>query len=74
MTNDDEVDTSKDDDDETEDELKFEMEEGKRDADVYTKEGREKLEEDDEIGVDESGFMKGEEESPKKKAKKKKKH
>ena len=36
-----------------------EMEHGERDEDVYTKEGREKLEEDGEISPAEEGFMEG---------------
>jgi hypothetical protein len=36
-----------------------EMEHGERDEDIYTDEGREKLEEDGEISPAEEGFMKG---------------
>lgn len=43
----------------TSDELKKEMDEGKEDEDVYTEEGREKLVEDGEITPEEEGFMQG---------------
>lgn len=39
--------------------------EGKRDEDVYDEEGREELEDEDEISPDEEGFMKGYEEDGK---------
>ena len=38
---------------------------GKMEEDVYSEEGREELEEDDEISPDEEGFMKGYEEGVK---------
>lgn len=44
---------------ETEEEIEEEMEEGKRDADVYSKEGLDVLEKDDEIDIWEEGFMEG---------------
>lgn len=44
---------------ETSEEVKEEMEEGTRDEEVYSEEGREKLEEDDEISPEEAGFMEG---------------
>ena len=40
-------------------EKKEEMEHGDKDEDVYSKEGREKLEEDGEISPEEEGFMEG---------------
>ena len=40
-------------------EKKEEMERGDKDEDVYSKEGREKLEEDGEISPEEEGFMEG---------------
>ena len=40
-------------------ELKQEMEQGKKDEDVYSEEGREKLVEDGEIEPSEAGFMEG---------------
>ncbi len=44
---------------ETSEEKEEDMEHGERDEDVYTKEGREKLEEDGEISPEEAGFMEG---------------
>jgi len=44
---------------ETSDEKEAEMEHGERDEDIYTKEGREKQEEDAEIEPWEEGFMEG---------------
>jgi hypothetical protein len=44
---------------ETSDDKKAAMEHGDEDEDVYSEEGREKLEEDDEIEPFESGFMQG---------------
>jgi hypothetical protein len=44
---------------ETSEEKKLAMEHGEEDEDIYTKEGREKLEEDDEIDPEEAGFMEG---------------
>ena len=43
----------------TPDELKAEMEAGKKSEEVYTEEGREKLAEDDEVEPFEQGFMEG---------------
>ncbi|MBT5022914.1 hypothetical protein HON01_08845, partial [Candidatus Woesearchaeota archaeon] len=43
----------------TEDEKKLEMDEGKKDEDVYDKEGLEQLREDDEIETWEEGFAEG---------------
>ena len=40
-------------------ELKQEMKEGKKEENVYSEEGREKLAEDDEIDPSEEGFMEG---------------
>ncbi|NQV91478.1 hypothetical protein HQ489_03305 [Candidatus Woesearchaeota archaeon] len=45
--------------DETSEEISEDMEHGDKDEDVYSKEGREKLEEDDEIEAWEEGFMEG---------------
>ncbi len=45
---------------ETEEKVKQDMEEGEKEADVYTKEGREKLSENDEISPGEEGFTEGE--------------
>jgi hypothetical protein len=39
--------------------IEEEMEKGERDEDVYSEEGRKKLEEDDEIEPWEEGFSKG---------------
>jgi len=47
---------------ETEEETEQDMETGEKEEDVYTKEGREKLVEDDEIKPEEEAFMEGEEE------------
>ena len=44
---------------ESSDEIKAEMEHGDKDEDVYSAEGREKLEEDGEIEPWEEGFMQG---------------
>ena len=44
---------------ETSEEKKQAMEHGEEDEDIYSKEGREKLEEDDEIETWEEGFMEG---------------
>ena len=44
---------------ETEEEVEEEMEEGKKDTDVYSKEGLDVLEKDDEIEPWEEGFMEG---------------
>ena len=44
---------------ETSEQKKEEMEDGQEDEDIYTKEGREKLEEDDEVEPWEEGFMEG---------------
>ena len=44
---------------ESSDEVKEDMEEGEKDEDVYSEEGREKLEEDSEISPTEAGFMEG---------------
>ncbi len=41
------------------------IEEGKMDEDVYSEEGREELEEDEEIKPEEEGFMQGYEEDAK---------
>ena len=43
----------------TKDDIEAEMKSGKADEDVYTKEGQELLEEDDEIETWEEGFMAG---------------
>ena len=43
----------------TSEEKKEDMEEGEKDEDVYSEEGREKLEEDDEIDDWEAGYMEG---------------
>ncbi len=43
----------------TRDDVKAEMKSGKADEDIYTKEGQESLEEDDEIETWEEGFMEG---------------
>jgi len=43
----------------TKEEIEQEMEEGKKEADVYSEEGREKLEENDEVSPSEEGFMEG---------------
>jgi YHS domain-containing protein len=43
----------------TRDDVKAEMKTGKVDEDIYTKEGQESLEEDDEIKTWEEGFMEG---------------
>lgn len=45
--------------DETSEEIKEDMEHGEKNEDVYTPEGREKLEEDSEIEPWEEGFMEG---------------
>ncbi len=45
--------------DQTSEEKSQDMEHGDKDEDVYSKEGREKLEEDDEIEPWEEGFMQG---------------
>ena len=70
---DEEIDTTKheeaEDSDESEDDLETAMETGQRDADVYSKAGREKLEEDDELDPEEAGFSKGEEMTHKKRKK-----
>ena len=47
------------DEDETSDEIKEEMEHGDKDEDVYSREGREQLEDDAEIEPWEEGFMEG---------------
>jgi len=44
---------------ETSEEKKEAMEHGEEDEDIYSKEGREKLEEDGEISPEEEGFMEG---------------
>ena len=44
---------------ETSEEKEADMEHGEKDEDIYTKEGREKLEEDSEIDSVEAGFMEG---------------
>lgn len=44
---------------ETEEEVESEMQEGKKDADPYSEEGREELEEDDEAKPGELGYAKG---------------
>ncbi len=44
---------------ETPEEIEEDMEQGEKDEDIYTKEGREKLEEDAEIEPWEEGFMEG---------------
>ena len=44
---------------ETREEIEEGMEEGDKEADVYSEEGREKLEENDEISSWEEGFMEG---------------
>jgi hypothetical protein len=44
---------------ETSEEKKEAMEHGEKDEDIYSKEGREKLEEDGEISPEEEGFMEG---------------
>jgi hypothetical protein len=44
---------------ETNEEIEYEMEHGEREEDIYTKEGRDKLEEDMEIEPWEEGFMEG---------------
>lgn len=41
------------------DEIKEEMEKGEKEEDVYSEEGREKLEEDSEISPTEAAFMEG---------------
>ena len=46
---------------ETGEEVEDEMDAGEKEADVYTEEGREKLEEDDTLNPREEGFMEGEE-------------
>jgi hypothetical protein len=46
-------------DEKSSDQIETEMEEGKRDEDVYSEEGREKLLEDDEIEPWEEGFIEG---------------
>ncbi len=43
----------------TKDDIEAEMKAGKADEDIYTKEGQELLEEDDEIETWEEGFMEG---------------
>ena len=43
----------------TSEEKKQAMEHGEEDEDIYTKEGREKLEEDSELSPEEEGFMEG---------------
>lgn len=45
--------------DETSEEIEADMEHGKRNKDVYSEEGREKMEEDDEIDAWEEGFAEG---------------
>lgn len=45
--------------DEPKEKLEEDMEKGEREEDVYSKAGREKLEEDDEIEPAEAGFMEG---------------
>jgi len=47
------------DEEETSEKKKDSMEHGEEDEDIYTDEGREKLEEDDEIDSWEEGFMEG---------------
>jgi hypothetical protein len=44
---------------ETEEEIKEDMDTGEKEEDVYSEEGRENLEEDDEIDNWEEGFMQG---------------
>ena len=44
---------------ETSEEIKQDMEEGKKEENVYSEEGREKLADDDEIEPSEEGFMEG---------------
>ncbi len=44
---------------ETSEEVKDDMETGEKEEDVYSEEGREKLEEDAEIDAKEAGFMEG---------------
>ncbi len=44
---------------ESSEKFKEEMTSGEEDEDVYTEEGREELEEDDEISPSEEGFMRG---------------
>ncbi|MFC1741384.1 hypothetical protein ACFL3V_02525 [Nanoarchaeota archaeon] len=44
---------------ESKDELKKEMDVGKKDEEVYTEAGREKLVEDGEMSPEEAGFMEG---------------
>ncbi|MBD3309703.1 hypothetical protein GF351_00635 [Candidatus Woesearchaeota archaeon] len=46
----------------TSEQIEQEMEEGEKEEDVYSEEGREKLVEDDEIEPAEEGFMEGAEE------------
>ena len=46
-------------DDKSSEEISQDMEHGDKDEDVYSKEGREKLEDDDEIEPWEEGFMQG---------------
>ncbi len=43
----------------TKEEIEQEMEQGKKEENVYSEEGREKLEEDGEISPTEAGFMEG---------------
>jgi len=50
----------------TSEEIEQDMEEGKKEENVYSEEGREKLAEDDEIDPSEQGFMEGAEERGKK--------
>ena len=44
---------------ETSEEISEDMKEGTKEADPYTKEGREALQEDDELSPGEEGFMEG---------------
>lgn len=44
---------------ETSEEVREDMEAGKKEADVYSQEGRDDLEDDDEIDTVEQGFMEG---------------
>lgn len=46
-------------DDETEEEIKEDMDIGEKNEDVYSEEGRENLLDDDEIDAEEEGFMEG---------------
>ncbi len=49
----------------TEEEIEQDIRKGEKDEDVYEKEGREELEEDEEISPEEEGFMQGYEEGEK---------